>query len=405
MRKVITFLGKIARPTEYKFRNNIYSGHVFAEALHQFAEYDKMLVFTTQEARRTTYPKLESLDDSRIEAVDIPDGRTDAEMWQIFNKLTGVIDDGDVVIFDITHGFRSIPFFVFLAVAFIKSVRDVTIEAVYYGALELGPPAPVLDLSEFVDLLDWMNASEQFIEFGNAQLFADLLQQRADQLPETDRLDARRLRAAAEALEHTSLALRLLIPDQAMAASHTIAGTLEINASALAEQAPPFRALAEKVTAAYRPIAFPDPREPEAMQASLHFERQLVFWYLDRHLLLQAIGMAFEWLISWGVYHGAYQDLYKFKSREKVRKTFNKAQNKESDLRQVKFETTGPSLDTIPDIKKALALFIDIRDIRNNLLHAGNSSYRDQLPKAWEEDIEARCRELAELPLERGGVG
>ena len=93
MVKVITFLGKVARQTNYSYQGNIYPGRVFAEALRQFVDYDKMLVFTTPAALETTYPLLVALGDARIQHVDIPDGRTGAEMWQIFNQLTGVVED------------------------------------------------------------------------------------------------------------------------------------------------------------------------------------------------------------------------------------------------------------------------------------------------------------------------
>ncbi|MCA9936943.1 MAG: hypothetical protein KC415_23570 [Anaerolineales bacterium] len=87
-------MGKVTRLTQYQWQDQKYEGHVFAEALRQFVHYDKMLVFLTAEAREATYPTLAALQDPRIEPIDIPDGRTSAEMWQTFSRLTEVVAAG-----------------------------------------------------------------------------------------------------------------------------------------------------------------------------------------------------------------------------------------------------------------------------------------------------------------------
>jgi CRISPR-associated DxTHG motif protein len=145
--KIITFLGKYPKETIYSYGDNTYKGKVFAEALHQFCQYDSMLVCVTEEAKATSWPVLEALGDSRIKAVEIPTGKTTEEMWDTFKNVTNYVDEGDRVIFDITHGLRSLPFLVFLFAAYLKSAKNVEIQAIYYGAFELGDtnkklPAP-----------------------------------------------------------------------------------------------------------------------------------------------------------------------------------------------------------------------------------------------------------------------
>lgn len=153
MRKIITFLGdRGALQTTYSYNGNLYVGGVFAEALRQFCQYDTMLVCVTEKAKENTWSVLEALADPCIKPIDIPTGRTTDEMWQTFKIITEYVDENDRVIFDITHGLRSLPFLVFLFAAYLKAAKNVTIEAIYYGALELGNsrngiPAPVIDLS------------------------------------------------------------------------------------------------------------------------------------------------------------------------------------------------------------------------------------------------------------------
>jgi CRISPR-associated DxTHG motif protein len=156
--------------------------------LYHFVEFDEMLVFVTEKAYQNAFPVLTALTDERIIPVEIPIGENSVEMWQIFEAITDKVNEHDTVIFDITHSLRSIPFLVFLAAAFLKSAKQVTLEAIYYGALELQKdargnprPAPVIELSEFVSLIDWLNASNYFVNSGNtAPLTALLRQVRSD---------------------------------------------------------------------------------------------------------------------------------------------------------------------------------------------------------------------------------
>ena len=399
MRKLITFLGKVARTTQYQWQDQIFEGRVFAEALRQFVHYDKMLVFLTAEARETTYPMLAALQDPRIEPIDIPDGRTSAEMWQTFSRLTEVVADEDVLIFDITHGFRSIPFFVFLAVAFLKSVRQAEIEAVYYGALELDQPAPVLDLTEFVNLLDWMNASDQFVQYGNAQGLVSLLQAQASRAHEAEPEDAASLHNAAQQLDETSRALRLLIPDQAMRASHRLETSLPLAADAYAQYAHPFVTLSEKVMAAYRPLALRQPRHAQQIKVVLQRERTLIFWYLERHLLLQAIALAREWLISWGLLWAGSDSLHVGGDRAEMSQAFREVNQAGKLVEQVTFKN-GSRLSYFPQIQLALSLYERIGKVRNDLCHAGQTVHQPQNPLTREQAIHNLCLELKKLPLE-----
>ena len=179
--KIITFLGdRGAMQTTYSYKENSYIGGVFAEALRQFCKYDTMLVCVTEKAKINTWPVLEALQDPRIQAIDILTGRTTEEMWKNFQTITEYVHEGDSVIFDITHGLRSLPFLVFLFAAYLKAAKNVTIAAIYYGAFELGDsknnvPAPVIDLSEFVSMIDWITATNQFVKIGDGRELAKLL--------------------------------------------------------------------------------------------------------------------------------------------------------------------------------------------------------------------------------------
>jgi len=119
--------------------------------------------------------------------VDIPEGKSEKELWEIFNSIAAEIRDGDHLFFDITHSFRSLPMLALVVLNYLRVVKNVTIEKIFYGAFEtLGPipqvkkikiekrHAPIFDLTPFVDLLQWTTAADHFIRTGNTLLMTEL---------------------------------------------------------------------------------------------------------------------------------------------------------------------------------------------------------------------------------------
>ncbi|MCB9128780.1 MAG: TIGR02221 family CRISPR-associated protein [Ardenticatenales bacterium] len=423
MKKILTFLGLSPKETLYRFEGSNYKGEVFGVALREFVAFDEMVVFVTKQAKLSTYPVLEQLKDERIRAVNIPTGETTDEQWAIFESVTGAVDDGDEVVFDITHGLRSLPFLVFLAAAFLKSAKNVTIAGIYYGALELqktpdgySQPAPVIDLTEFVSLLDWLSGSEQFIRTGNAAGLVRLLR---DQRPNNgtnpeSRKVGMQISDAAKSLEETSRALRLTLPDQAMQASETLQGKLGVAADTLKQYARPFTLLSRKVAESYAPLAMAMPRDPANQAAALLRERQLINWYLDRNLFVQAMAVAREWLVSWVMLAVGYGDIYKNPERHHTDKALGKLchqlrqggkSQQEASRRGAPCTADGdlsPSLDErlndIPKLQETLRLFSQISDLRNQLLHAGKRPQTTPV-ETLEKNARKYCEQLAAWPV------
>lgn len=410
MRRVITFLGLNPKLARYEYNATLYESATFPEALCRFMAFDCMNVFVTPKARADTLPSLLALGDPRIEPIDIPDGQNSAEMWAIFDALVGVVDDGDTLIFDITHTFRSIPFFVFLALAFLKSAyKNVRIERILYGVLTPGDaPDPVVDLTEFIALLDWMSATDQFINFGNSQALVQLVRDAASSGKDApaDRLI---LRQFAAGLDDVSRSLQLAIPDKAMIASHDLAHQLAQAQEPMERHLRPFLPLADRVEKAFSGIALADPRQAENIWRSLALERHIIDWYLDRQLLLQAITIAFEWLLSYGIASLGYGDLYDGNTRQEVRGYYtamNKARRQPlSNLHPrdaANAERARKLLPEITDYERLLALYEEVTQLRNDLLHASKTvgeARSGRTPEQWEDDIRWVCGQLNGFPL------
>lgn len=280
--KVISFLGTAVRPASYDYRGQIYEGSLFQIALRQFIPFDELLVFVTPQALEKSYPTLAALADPRIRPVDIRLGRTSAGLWQIFSALVENVAQGDRVIFDITHGLRSIPFLTFLAAAYLRSAKDVKIEAVLYGAFELGMPAPVIELTEFVDLLDWLMATNQFIKTGNA---ADL----AACLSQTEHPAVQKL---AQTVEGIAAGLHLLRPFETSQAAAELGLDLAALRPALP---PPFTVLADSLLQSYGRFGRPGSDE-SGIQLRYHLE--MVNWYHQRKQVVHALSLGREWVVS-----------------------------------------------------------------------------------------------------------
>jgi len=174
---------------------------------HSWNHEERVLIFTTDEAYEKNWldnghrtqggQALERLGlnaalarlglNALIERVPIPDGKSEQEIWNIFQILFDRLAPGDQVIFDITHAFRSIPMLAMVVLNYAKVFKQVSLDAIYYGAFEvLGSfqqarqlplerrVVPVFDLTAFGALLDWTVAMDRFLAAGDSSLASRL---------------------------------------------------------------------------------------------------------------------------------------------------------------------------------------------------------------------------------------
>lgn len=393
MRKIITFLGRNPRETQYQWDSETCPATVFPQVLRQrlAGQYDQMLVFVTQEAKEEVLVRhLNPGEDPKLVPVDIPTPRTETEHWTLFECLTEKVDEGDAVIFDITHGFRSIPFLVFLAAAYLKAAKGVTIEGIYYGALEMGPPAPVIDLTPFASLLDWLAATNQFIRTGSA---ADLAQVLKSDKPQ-GRSSVRNL---ADKLEGLSLALMLCRPLEAMEKAEEFKRALEGAGEDVRVLPAPFRLLLDRLRDEYAARALADPEGSDARQ-NLRIQLDLLSWYVENSQVIQAMTLAREWVISalaWR--HTGHLVL------DKERDRWEEAVNNIAPARQGKKSAAGRApveLRLSPEEEQEVRkLWGALRELRNDLAHAGMRPGPARATKIVKraKEIRQQIRDLAVL--------
>ena len=163
----------------------------------QFTKADGIYFLLTEKARQTHWihnetgeKNLEKIINNlypdktscpTIQAVSIPDGKNEAEIWQLFQTITLLLKAEDSVIFDITHGFRSLPMLAFAALNYTAFLKQITIEGIYYGAYEarIEDTSPIFDLTEFYALMQWASAADSFVNYGYADKLSNLINESA----------------------------------------------------------------------------------------------------------------------------------------------------------------------------------------------------------------------------------
>lgn len=383
----------------------------FAMVLHCWYPEATVKILATQTAKASPNGQNLQAHYPHFEIIDIPEGKTEAEAWALFETLAdpAVLPDGARVIFDITHGLRSLPMLGFLALSYLRVVRNITIERVYYGALELTPRegekplTPVLDLTPLVNLLDWAQAAKRFQDTGDASLFKPLLAMNR----------AADYNAVSRQLENLSQAIFAnrgpSIPQEAEKLMQLLKraqeGKLEVHQQ-------PFALVIRQLEREVAPLAAP--REDD--ERTLKAQHALICWYAERGHYPQAMALAREWLISVRQWHELGQVSMDEAQREGVNQDLKRALKQIAKLKAanepVPQDASGRTI--LEGVPKHLWDYAKVADaafrLRNDLMHFGfkeSATGAAQLRQKVEDvlrDIPAAVRPLG-LELEPHAQG
>ena len=104
----------------------------FQEALVEFYQPKTLFVFLTPTvAKHSNWAELQTCLSGKVDLKpieNIPESNSPDDGWIIFDKMTGCLNEGDRVIFDLTHSFRCIPVVALLAISYLRTVKQVNIE-------------------------------------------------------------------------------------------------------------------------------------------------------------------------------------------------------------------------------------------------------------------------------------
>ena len=363
-----------------------YTTRLFPEALAQIFQPEKVIVFVTEKAKNycpsPSEPRyVETLQErlgDRVEWVDIPEGRSEQELWEIFDKVASAVNDGDTVLLDITHAFRSIPMIVFAVAAYLRRTKGVTIERIVYGAYEARQTlrtspqpedrAPIFDLTPLLDLLDWLSGAETLQNQGDARTLASRLEQTQRSLWRRQGGDTlpRRLQNIARQLRNLSQALHLARPIDVMKTAHTLCPMLKKAHDEFHQWAKPFAVIVEKVFQEMEALAY---EQPERLDVeNLRRQLTIVEYCLWKNLTMQAITLAREWLVSLVALQRKEGDWLALAQREEAEKALGAAVRKWH--RQESVDVPG-WFEQWTLSQKAAEVWDWLTQLRNDVAHCG----------------------------------
>jgi CRISPR-associated DxTHG motif protein len=383
--KVISFLGLTNYSlTTFCLEDQCYETRLFPAAVAHFVKPDKLLICATPAVQE--HENLTELRDelarmgTECNVIPIPDGHSEDDLWRIFDSMTAAVDEGESVIFDVTHSFRSLPILAFLAVAYLKAAKQVQVERVLYGAYEARDEqncSPVFDLTPFVSLLDWLAATNRFIETGDGHALAGLLKSGMPSGRQMGSdLEARalgqNLRSASEAIDSISLSLRVTRPIETMQSAAQLEATLTQAMPGILNRARPFAVLAEQVAEEYGQFALENPSDEESLSECLWRQLEMLEWYLGHRHVVQATTLGREWVVS--------TLAYKFEAPMfdyiHGRKLIEQALNNAVEMRKSQPHLRGSSpydknIGDLPQIDQICKLWSKLTGLRNDIAHVG----------------------------------
>ncbi|WP_066636002.1 TIGR02221 family CRISPR-associated protein [Desulfolucanica intricata] len=329
MSKLVTFIGTgDYKETYYNINGEKILTRFFPVAAAVVKKPDQVLVIKTKAATSRHWDSLrqELLQYGFPEPVpvDIPDGKSTGELWEIFSLLVEKVDEQDNLVFDITHSFRSLPLISFLSIAYLKFVKNVNIDALYYGAYDARDEenniTPAFNLTDFCSLLDWIIGVNSFVRHGSAREFGNLLTMAQKRAKEEQGPERRELNNFGKIIEGISRALFTTRPFELMDTARKLKYYKEETEQRnmlkrdVREWAAPFGVLMDTIIAEYSAFAGEKDRfNPFNLEKHLAAAR----WYVEHNYTPQALSIMRELVISITMCQkGQYEKVYDRGARE-----------------------------------------------------------------------------------------
>lgn len=377
--RLITSLGTGSyKTTKYVWDGRSEETSCFPQALVKWLRPDSVLVLLTDEAARCDnwkdFQKWLLQEQVEYESKTIPEGRTEQQAWQIFEQVVDSVGEGEEVVIDITHAFRSLPLIFFVVTAFLRVYKKVQVRHVVYGCyIPDQPESPVVDLRLMLDLLDWMEGVRRFQELGDARFIGETLQRTQDEIyrrdPKTEEAKPTALKAAGKQLLELSDGLQALRVREVMKSASklvNITGTATHEAQMWAK---PFALLIDQVGRMAVQLAHDKPDELNF--DTLEKQMQTVCALVRYRQFVQALLLQREWLVSYVMWRierrGGWLD---HREREKVEELLSAGAKAARSQQDLDLPDLGKYMGQ-DEIRVVVQLWSEIGYLRNDFAHCG----------------------------------
>jgi len=316
-----------------------------------------------------------------LKTIPIPDGRSEDELWDVFNAVITDLPPNSRLTLDVTHGFRSLPMVALLAALFLRAGGDSELEHILYGAYDAREPdsslVPVFDLRPFLSMAEWMSAAATFARTGHAAQIAELLGQKHQEIWKTadDATRApKQLKGLGKCLNAFSEALTLARISELPGTGQNVQQRLSGASEELSRWVQPFQAIQGRLEELIHDFPSDD----------LATQFRLIRWYVRNGHVVAALTLAREWVISYAA-ESLTQGWQDWDTRPDVEYALSRAQHLSKDkpegvpleqhlcdlAPQQSDARLYQSLMEHPQAGIVIRLWNRIADLRNDVAHCG----------------------------------
>lgn len=303
---LISFLGKgNYQEVTYFLQDNSrkeFKTKFFVQALNEFYHPDRIIVFMTDEAEKKYESELRSV--VSFNKIKIMEGKNEEEIWNIFAVIANSIPTDDEIFIDVTHGFRSIPIVALAVIVFLKILNNIKVSKVVYGAFEARDyydgKAPVFDITNFLDLIEWSYATDEFLNFGNAKrlrYILDLIHNRT--YKQVAEIKSVALKSLGKSLDELTTALSVIRPSEVSKIANDLPKLID-NVKKDIEKlssVKPLGSLLDKITPKFQVIS--EAKGNLFDSKGFKAQAQMINFYIQIEKYQQAITLAREAIVSY----------------------------------------------------------------------------------------------------------
>jgi len=323
--------------------------------------------------------------------VEIPEGKSEAELWDIFEAFGSQLEKGDELVLDLTHGFRHIPALLLSATQYYTVRKNLNLSGIFYGAWEArngNNESPIFDLTPLYDLSEWTYGVRLLRDYQFSAPLGEMLdkvQRRSHSDPRYRPSRFTKLQKVGRPLKDLESPLVSGIPLEAGLEAHRALENAKAGEVELARIPPmmePWRELKEQLKT-FRLQGFGEKNDVSLTKEELHRQGRLIGGYLESGNLWAAANLLREWIISAVVFHSG--DTGNWLSYDKQRKP---VESKLGALSEWNRDERLKEALTAKQ-KELVGLWQRISHRRNALAHAGmKESATDFRPAAFHEAFE-----------------
>lgn len=259
--------------------------------------FDILYIVATKASKEAHFAALEqelSACRGDVCLIELEEDMSGEGQWGWFERIYDVIQEGDELCVDLTHGYRSIPIIFSTAIYFLYRTKRIRLQHVLYGAFEKDRQlAPIIDMRRFFDINLWADAVGRLTDDADAESIARLAGE-ADrhQFPELATDDF--VSACIDVTRRIKSVDVNNVAEKSCELLHKVGQMKENSSSGTAR-------LLELVHDKFSPLAHPVTGNPDKSGYTLDYYRiqlELARLLLGHGLFMQAFTVMREWLSS-----------------------------------------------------------------------------------------------------------